>query len=149
MTMTRIGQMPGGRRLAAAVAVFAVFSVLGAFAPAVQASAFAVSTWTKQAPASSPLARYGEAMAYDAATGTTVLFGGFGSSGVLGDTWTWDGSTWTWDGSTWTKQAPASHPTARYDTDSTYDAASGSVVLFGGIGNNGVPGDTWTWGPSM
>jgi len=85
--------MPGGRRLAAAVAVLAVFCVLGAFAPAVQASAFAVSTWTKQ--------------------------------------------------------APASHPTARYDTDSTYDAASGSVVLFGGIGNNGVPGDTWTWGPSM
>jgi hypothetical protein len=36
-------------------------------------------------------------MAYDAATGTIVLFGD-------------DGSTWTWDGSTWTRQAPPGQP---------------------------------------
>ena len=101
------------------------------------------STWTKRAPVSSPPARSGASMAYDAATGTVVLFGGHDLRVNPLD------ETWTWDGSTWTKQAPVSHPTARYDTDSTYDAASGSVVLFGGIGNNGVPGDTWTWGPSM
>ena len=34
-------------------------------------------------------------MAYDAADGTVVLFGGQGRSGSLGDTWTWDGSAWT------------------------------------------------------
>ena len=34
-------------------------------------------------------------MAYDAADGTLVLFGGEGRSGSLGDTWTWDGSAWT------------------------------------------------------
>jgi hypothetical protein len=28
-------------------------------------------------------------MAYDAATGTVVLFGGEGASGALGDTWIW------------------------------------------------------------
>jgi hypothetical protein len=28
-------------------------------------------------------------MAYDAATGTDVLFGGLGTKGALGGTWTW------------------------------------------------------------
>ena len=63
------------------------------------------STWTKQAPASSPPARADAAMAYDAATGTVVLFGGSGANGSFSDTWTWDGSTWT-------KQNPAAHPGA-------------------------------------
>jgi hypothetical protein len=33
-------------------------------------------------------------MAYDAAHGEVVLFGGAGE-GVLNDTWIWDGTTWT------------------------------------------------------
>ena len=141
MSVIRIGQVPGGQRLATAVgAVFAVLCVLGAVTPAVAVRAAAVPTWTKRAPAASPPARYGEALAYDAATRTVVLFGGDDRfESPLGDTWTWDGSTWT-------KQAPAAHPAARYDTESAYDAATGKVVLFGGLGNNGVLGDTWTWG---
>jgi hypothetical protein len=80
--MTRIGRLPGGGRLAAAVAaVSAVFCALGALTPATQASAFAFPTWTRQAPGSSPPARFGEAMAHDAATGTTVLFGGIARHG--------------------------------------------------------------------
>ena len=54
-----------------------------------------------------------------------------------------------WDGSTWAKQAPASSPPARADAAMAYDAATGNVVLFGGVGLAGdsVPfGDTWTWG---
>jgi hypothetical protein len=49
------------------------------------------STWTKQAPATSPPARTLAAMAYDAATGDVVLFGGLNGAGVrpLNDTWTW------------------------------------------------------------
>ncbi len=148
------------------------------------------STWTKQAPATSPPGRAGASMAYDAATGNIVLFGGFNmpSSGELGDTWTWNGSTWTkqapntspsaredasmaydaasgnvvlfgggtssslfgdtwtWNGSTWTKQAPNTSPSARYDAAMAYDAATGTVVLFGGHGGAFL-GDTWTWGP--
>ena len=46
------------------------------------------TTWTKQAPATSPPARYSASMAYDAATGNVVLFGGQGGA-FLGDTWTW------------------------------------------------------------
>ena len=63
-------------------------------------------------------------MAYDAATGTIVLFGG-AASRLLRDTWTWDGSTWT-------KQAPATSPPARSAASMAYDAATGTIVLFGG-----------------
>src|SRR6202035_5580108 len=41
-----------------------------------------------------PPARTGAAMAFDAANGTVVLFGGNGRSRSLGDTWIWDGSAW-------------------------------------------------------
>ena len=64
------------------------------------------STWTKQHPATSPPARDSASMAYDAATGTAVLFGGALPHLALADTWTWDGSTWT-------KQHPATSPPAR------------------------------------
>ena len=78
-------------------------------------------------------------MAYDAATGTVVLFGGdVGVHHFLGDTWTWDGSTWT-------KQAPKTSPPARHSASMAYDAATGTVVLFGGQGGVFL-GDTWTWG---
>jgi hypothetical protein len=46
------------------------------------------TTWTKQHPATSPQGRAAAAMAYDAATGTAVLFGG-GNGGSFGDTWIW------------------------------------------------------------
>ena len=52
-------------------------------------------------------------------------------------------------GPTWARQAPASSPPARADAAIAYDAATRTVVLFGGVGLAGdsVPsGDTWTWG---
>src|SRR5262252_8097485 len=101
MAMIGIGRPSGGRRLAIAAAASAVFGVLGAVTPATGAGASAIPTWTQQAPASSPHARWGEAMARGAATGTTVLFGGADHVNLaLGDIWTWDGATWT-------KQSPA------------------------------------------
>jgi hypothetical protein len=79
-------------------------------------------------------------MAYDAATGTVVLFGGNGHRRPLADTWTWDGTTWT-------KQHPAVHPSTRTQAAAAYDAATSSVVLFGGKGTSSgfLLGDTWTW----
>jgi hypothetical protein len=103
------------------------------------------TTWTQQAPAASPPARYGASMAYDAATGTAVLFGGDNQKGCaqLGDTWSWDGTTWT-------QQAPAASPPARYEAAMAYDAATGTAVLFGGFACYGRHArylrDTWTWG---
>jgi hypothetical protein len=177
----------------AGTAALAAFGVLGMAPAAVQASAdTSAPAWTKQAPAAHPVARGYAAMAYDAATGNTVLFGGIPATGRdFGDTWTWDGSTWTkqapatsppartgatmaydaatgtvvmfggdpkktsvnhvladtwtWDGSTWTKQAPKTSPPGRDEASMAYDAASGTVVLFGGSHPDGLLGDTWTW----
>jgi len=47
----------------------------------------------------------------------------------------------------WTKQAPAATPPGLFVTKMAYDAATGSVVMFGGVNpsNSIVDGGTWTW----
>ena len=80
-------------------------------------------------------------MAYDAATGTVVLFGGRRAGLAVNDTWVWNGATWT-------RQFPKTSPPARTAASMAYDAATGNVVLFGGLNGAGVRplNDTWTWG---
>ncbi len=100
------------------------------------------SGWSKLSPQTSPPARQGPGMAYDAATGTVVLFGGVDTSGTnLNDTWTWDGVTWT------QQFPPVSPPGRQFDMQGmTYDAATRTVIFFGGLlSNQDVLGDTWTW----
>lgn len=46
------------------------------------------NNWTQETPASSPSARYGARLDYDAVRQKIVLFGGFGAS-LYGDTWTY------------------------------------------------------------
>jgi hypothetical protein len=120
--------------------LFAAAAVVLSVQPAVLASSAPAPTWTRQHPATHPPARQNASMAYDAATGTIVLFGGWRDAGGH-----YFGDTWTWDGSTWTKQAPATHPSARYFASMAYDAATHTIVLFGGYGGAGQLGDTWTW----
>ncbi len=96
-------------------------------------------TWTQLDPATSPSARSGAAMAYDAGTGQLVLFGGStSSSSFVNDTWTWNGTTWT-------QLNPATSPSARDGAAMAYDASTGQLVLFGGADTSGVLSDTWTW----
>ena len=65
------------RRIAfAGVAVLAACGVLGMAPAAVQASSTSDPTWTQRHSAVHPAGRYNPSMAYDAATGTAVLFGG-------------------------------------------------------------------------
>ena len=45
------------------------------------------TTWTQQAPATSPPARVLASMAYDSNSGQLLLFGGLTSGGLLNDTW--------------------------------------------------------------
>lgn len=102
--------------------------------------------WKRSHPASSPPARTNAVMAYDAGRERVVLFGGLGASGLLGDTWTWDGQTWR-------QQSSTLSPSARYGATMVYDAARGNVVLFGGkaqitAGNQGDVNDTWVWNGS-
>ena len=105
--------------------------------PRLLAQVTQVPVWTQQSPSTVPPGRYGAAMAYDAATGQIVLFGGIGTSGYMGDTWIWNGSTWT-------QQNPTNSPGVRTDASMAYDAATGQIVLFGGVNGNWLS-DTWTW----
>jgi len=146
MRMTGIGRVLGPgrwRTLRVGAAALAALGLVGAVPPAVaSASPQPALNWTEQAPATSPPARTGAMMTYDAATGKMVLFGGWNGSAsyvVFGDTWTWNGTTWT-------QQHPATSPSARFWGAMAYDAATRTVVLFGGAdGGGNVLGDTWTW----
>ncbi|MGI8552554.1 MAG: Kelch repeat-containing protein [Dehalococcoidia bacterium] len=101
------------------------------------------STWAPQHPGTSPPARDTASMAYDAATSTLVLFGGYVCNGA---TCAAVNDTWTWDGTNWTQQIPAGSPPARNAASMAYDAATSTVVLFGGCcGSAGNFADTWTW----
>jgi hypothetical protein len=139
------------------ITVLAVF-VVGVFLSAGQADASAVATWARQAPASRPSARGAAGMAYDAATGTEVLFGGYGRTmaydaamhtivlfGGEGRHRVALDDTWTWDGSAWTQQAPAASPPSLPGATMAYDAATGTVVLFGGANGVAYSDATWTW----
>lgn len=79
-----------------------------------------------------PPARTGAAIAFDAANGTVVLFGGNGRSRSLGDTWIWDGSAWT-------QTHPSTSPPALSGAQMTYDPVSHDLVLVGGDRLEPVP----------
>jgi len=94
------------------------------------------TAWSQRA-SSGPAPRTGHAMAYDAARGRIVLFGGGLRGQLLGDTWEWDGTVWS--------QRASSGPVARNEHRMAYDSARGRIVLFGGDGIGGLHGDTWEW----
>jgi hypothetical protein len=83
-------------------------------------------------------------MAYDAARGALVMFGGSTDFGeLLADQWQWDGSDWK-------RVTPSLTPPPRRDFGFTYDAARHTIVLFGGetsssVLGDTVLGDTWEW----
>ncbi len=101
----------------------------------------ALPGWLRRTPTTSPPARYGHRMEYDASSGTQaiVMVGGKSFAGdLLYDTWKWWGSNWV----------PAdTQPAPRSDPVFVFDAARGRSVLFGGYsGDYFAPlGDTWTW----
>ncbi len=101
------------------------------------------TSWTKQSPPVSPPRRAGGRMAYDAATGTVLLFGGAELNVFLNDTWIWNGKT-----KTWTQVFPATSPAARYYPSMASDGARQKIVLFGGEAKNPTDttlNDTWLW----
>src|SRR5690606_17972825 len=79
------------------------------------------------------------AVAYDAARGTLVLFGGGpGQHAPYGATWLWDGASW--------RRSPAAGPPPRRFAAMAYDRVRDVVVLFGGLDAAGSPlADTWEW----
>jgi hypothetical protein len=107
-----------------------------------------VGGWVQHFPTNSPSPRTGPGMAFDAANGNVVLFGGNDANGNdLSDTWTWDGQSWT------QVFPPVSPPARSFETNGmVFSPAGNYVVMFGGLtqspqqpGVYGVLGDTWTW----
>jgi hypothetical protein len=100
------------------------------------------TTWTQRSPVTSPSARLAHVMAYDAAHGLTVLFGGVDRSG------TYVTDTWEWDGANWAQRIPAISPLGRDNPAMAYDSVRGVTVLFGGYNYPSYTylGDTWTFG---
>lgn len=95
--------------------------------------------WRPSYPATDPGARIGTNMAFDAARGELVLFGGRISPNPA------DNATWTWNGATWTQRSPAASPTARQSHAMCYDSLRSRVVLYGGLAGTGALADTWEW----
>ena len=112
------------------------------------------STWTAKCTAcgagtTMPSPRFGHAMAYDAAHGKTVLFGGYDNVTRNSETWLWDSTTETWTQACVGCVAGTTKPAARSNFGMAYDSRRGKVVLFGGCCNGTSPtdqfDDTWEW----
>lgn len=93
------------------------------------------ATWTLRSNAGPP-PRWIARMSYDAARSVTVLFGGAGASGALGDTWEWDGTAWM--------LRADNGPSARYGNAMAFDHHRGVSLIFGG-GTTFGGGDNQTW----
>ena len=79
-------------------------------------------------------------MAFDPATGTSVLFGG-AASFYLNDTWTGNGALWS-------QATSVTVPQVRYGSSEVYDTATGQFLLFGGSDFTNFYNDTYTWNGS-
>ncbi|MCA8948639.1 MAG: hypothetical protein KDE27_04010 [Planctomycetes bacterium] len=90
--------------------------------------------------AHAPPPRYYALLAYDAARGRVVLFGGDdAASARLADTWEYDGTDWQ-------AIATATSPPARSLHHLVYDGVAGRTVLFGGSdANQDLLADTWDY----
>jgi hypothetical protein len=73
-------------------------------------------------------------MAYDAARGVTILFGGY-TDAYNGETWEWNGTVWA--------QRQISGPSPRGAHAIVYDVVRAVTVLFGGGTISGNISDTW------
>ena len=90
-----------------------------------------------------PVPRSSGRLAYDAARGETVLFGGDSFNNSV---FTPLDDMWTWDGQTWRRVTPRGGvPPERAQHAMAYDSRRGRVVLFGGRGASGALNDVWEW----
>jgi len=104
--------------------------------------------WTSLVPGgATPGARQGHSAVYDAASNRMIVFGGRGSSGVLGDAWILSNANGLGGTPAWTPLSTSGTPPAsREGHSAVYDAASNRMILFGGVDGAVDPasfGDTW------
>jgi hypothetical protein len=102
------------------------------------------TSWSQKQFATAPPARSEAGLVYDAARHVLLLFGGTANCTPGPCYNSFFGDTWTYDGSAWTQLHPAHSPDARAPGQLAYDAATGKVLLFGGISLIHHD-DTWEW----
>ena len=110
------------------------------------------TTWREASDTSAGIRNH-HSMAFDEGRGRTVMYGGTVPPPDISaqeqlkqrDKWRWPTDTWEWDGARWHRM-PVQGPGSRSGPTLEYDAARRNVVLFGGVGADGVYGTgTWTW----
>jgi Galactose oxidase, central domain/MBG domain len=100
---------------------------------------YSAGAWTRLTPALAPSHRAEAGMAYDAADGYLVLFGGTNVSGPQNDTWSFAGGTWT-------RLRPAVSPPAPTPDAFSYDSTDGRIVYTSAENYSGpTPEITWTY----
>jgi hypothetical protein len=113
--------------------------LLGLLGATLAGVAAAQGDWTLRTPAASPTVVSDHVLVYDVLRARSLLVcGATTASGLLNDTWVYDGTTWT-------RLTPANSPSGRMRHAGAYDLQRGRVVLFGGsLGTNlGHMNDTW------
>ncbi|MCI4355363.1 MAG: kelch repeat-containing protein, partial [Thermoplasmata archaeon] len=97
----------------------------GTLSPLKDTWTFNAGVWTDQSGkvSGNPAAKFRQEMAYDAADGYAVMFGGCTASGCTGT------DTWTYSNLTWKQLSLVTKPTARAYEGITYDAAQGYVLM--------------------
>lgn len=93
--------------------------------------------WSTLTTASSPPGRDSATMVFDVARNVMLLSGGENAA-PRSDVWTFDGIDWT--------ALPGVSPSARFQSNATYDRKHAQTVLYGGQeGETATLADTWTW----
>jgi hypothetical protein len=102
------------------------------------------NTWTKITAFPAPSSRSSPGLAHNPHENECLLYGGYGPSGRLGDTWFLDTETMTW-----TELAPVASPPPRSDAGLEYDPKEKIYILYGGYGTTGsLLDDTWVYDPT-
>jgi len=103
-------------------------------------------TWTQLSTAgSAPAGRSAATAVYDQTDNLMIVFGGNTGSTVTNDVWILSNANGTGGTPTWTQLFPSgTAPSARVGQSAIYDAASGRMVMFGGVNSAGSTlSDTW------
>ena len=145
------------------VAMMIATTLAIALADTPPAAALGLTSWVQLHPAHSPPARSNGGMAYDAATGQAVLYGGWGdpttdtASGNPGTTYY--GDTWTWDGHDWSQACGSCGPgtvdmPTNEQTPMVYDPVHHDIVMWvwatysSHTGSLDLVQSTWVWNGS-
>lgn len=94
--------------------------------------------WMQMAPAVVPPSRYSYCLAWIDVDDSFLMFGGNGTSGLLGDTW-----KYSFPNDQWTRLDLATHPSNRSWVNCAYDPNEKVVVLFGGYTGSSWSTETW------